>query len=485
MSNEIYVGAGTQVTLVPESDIYLGSGATESSKVVTHNNSGIKLVNGLYVGCRLKLEDTSNTIEYHTITANTDTTLTIEATTSLTGNLSATILQFGAPVPAAQISSKETLLSDNWLGLVNTFTPFTVDAEMKQLNLAVSGTRNFSHQFKGAETVSGGSLDISLNNGTWLYYALGTKTFSATQQLNSGNTAVTLALSQENGKVYYDDTNKTFHRYTDNLLNPETSTTDTNMKKMIENGDVEYTFSESNGDDLPSFALDVSYNKASNTDLVVDSTDGTDMYSRVFTGCQVNTFTMSFEESQELKCSMDLVSRRAFDSPVAYAPHRKIQGVGGTTTLFNYNANDNIPYMFSDGTITLFGQNYARVKSGTLTINNNITPQRFVGNTSREIMSAHVPGQRTYELSLSLLITDTKLWSELRQQDEYNDDNGTIKLRFEKDSNDYIEIELDDYIIQSLEVPFPDDKGPIEVSATISARKLTSCKYKGKWIIIG
>ena len=108
-----------------------------------------------------------------------------------------------------------------------------------------------------------------------------------------------------------------------------------------------------------------------------------------------------------------------------------------------------------------------------------------MGNTSREIMSAHVPGQRTYELSLSLLITDTKLWSELRQQDEYNDDTGTIKLRFEKDSNDYIEIELDDYIIQSLEVPFPDDKGPIEVSATISARKLTSCKYRGKWIIIG
>jgi hypothetical protein len=480
MSNEIYVGAGTQVTLVPESDIYLGASATESSRVITHNNTGIRLVNDLYVGCRLKLEDGSNNIEYHTITTNTDTTLTIEATTSLTGNLSATILQFGAPVPAAQISSKETLLSDNWLGLVNTFTPFTVDAEMKQLNLAVSGTRNFSHQFKGAETVSGGSLDISLNNGTWLYYALGTKTFSATQ--DGGRT---LAANADNGRVYYDDTNKTLHRRENDLLCPETSTADGSMLKLTSDSAITYTFSESNGDDLPSFALDVSYNKASNTDLVVDSTDGTDMYSRVFTGCQVNTFTMSFEESQELKCSLDLVSRRAFDSPTAYAPHRKIQGVGGTTTLFNYNANDNIPYMFSDGTITLFGQNYARVKSGTLTINNNITPQRFVGNTSREIMSAHIPGQRTYELSLSLLITDTKLWSELRQQDEYNDDNGTIKLRFEKDSNDYIEIELDDYIIQSLEVPFPDDKGPIEVSATISARKLTSCKYEGKWIIIG
>ena len=75
------------------------------------------------------------------------------------------------------------------------------------------------------------------------------------------------------------------------------------MLKLTSDSAITYTFSESNGDDLPSFALDVSYNKASNTDLVVDSTDGTDMYSRVFTGCQVNTFTMSFEESQELKCS--------------------------------------------------------------------------------------------------------------------------------------------------------------------------------------
>ena len=33
MSNEIYVGAGTQVTLVPESDIYLGSGARNLQSV--------------------------------------------------------------------------------------------------------------------------------------------------------------------------------------------------------------------------------------------------------------------------------------------------------------------------------------------------------------------------------------------------------------------------------------------------------------------
>ena len=205
------------------------------------------------------------------------------------------------------------------------------------------------------------------------------------------------------------------------------------------------------------------------------------MYSRVFTGCQVNTMTLNFEESQELKTTLDLVTRSAFDAPENYTPHRSLEGATG---LYNYDATTTTPYMYSDGSITLFGQTYARVKSGSLTINNNITPQRFIGNTNRQVMSAHIPAQRTYELSLTLLITDSKIWKELREQEEYDTDTGTIKLRFEKSASDFIEIELDDYIIQSVDVPFPSDKSAIEVTATISARTLSSCKYKGKWVIL-
>ena len=54
---------------------------------------------------------------------------------------------------------------------------------------------------------------------------------------------------------------------------------------------------------------------------------------------------------------------------------------------------DNYPFLFSDGSIKLFGQNVTRVKSGNLAIANNITPQRFIGNTNRQVMSAHIPAQ--------------------------------------------------------------------------------------------
>jgi hypothetical protein len=551
MSNEIFVGAGASATMIPEAEIYLGATGTRSGKILTFNDTTLKLVTNLYQGCTLKIVDTNanpDETEYYTVDNNNETTITVDRT--ITGNsstLSATMLGFGAPVPASKISTDSTLLSDNWLGLVNTITPPNVEVEMKQLNMAVGGGRNFDYQFKGAETVSGGSLDVSMNNGSWLYYALGKiKSITHTTHLDGGTifTAVTTNASTSLQDVS-DFTNVdigdgitgtgipaattisafnagsstitmsaaatatatgisiTLDSSVDSLVNETAENTYINGTKLVRTlggneyppvasqstyvkigtGTLAYTFEELDGDALPSFALEVSYNKATNTAKTVGQSDpNTDMFSRVFTGCQINTLTLNFEEGQEVKTSLDLVTRRAFDSPSSYAPHRKV----GATSLYNYSGtlSDNFPFMYSDGAITLFGQQYARVKSGSITINNNITQQRFIGNTSRQVMSAHIPAQRTYELSLTLLITDTTIWDELRKQDEYDATTGKIKISFTKDSGELLELELDDYIIQSTSIPFPDDKGPIEVELTASARTLSSAKYTGKWIIL-
>ena len=154
--------------------------------------------------------------------------------------------------------------------------------------------------------------------------------------------------------------------------------------------------------------------------------------------------------------------------------------------------------MFSDGHVELFGQTLARVKSGSLTITNNLTPQRFIGNYDRTITSTHIAGQRTYDVTLNMLITDRELWDNLRKPradtSTYSDDtdeisNSQIILKFDKSGttadSDYIEIKLDNYIVQSVDIPFPEDKGMIEASLTLSARTMTAgnCKYVGKWAI--
>jgi hypothetical protein len=189
-----------------------------------------------------------------------------------------------------------------------------------------------------------------------------------------------------------------------------------------------------------------------------------------------------------VQTNLDLVSRRAFDSPVDYVPKRNVRTA---TSLFNYSGtdDDNQPYLFSGGTIEIFGQTVARVKSGSFVVNNNIAPQRFIGNYSRQVTSAHIPGQRTYEVSMNLLVTDTDIWDNLRTQGENTTE--TLTLKFQKSANDVIQIQLDDYLVQSLDVPFPEDKGPIEYAMTVSARSLkegvsdtpTGTYYKGKWVI--
>ena len=54
-------------------------------------------------------------------------------------------------------------------------------------------------------------------------------------------------------------------------------------------------------------------------------------------------------------------------------------------------------------------KNYSNIKAELMkrAFYNNITPQRFIGQSSRQIMSAHIPAQRTYDINLSLLVTDT------------------------------------------------------------------------------
>lgn len=511
VSNEIFVGAGTSATLVPEMDMFFNAGtvgdASNLNKITIAEISLMQLLDNLYVGCRAKVESGSTTT-FTTVKSNdrTSFTFTDDVGLAAVNDADITLYAFGAPVIGPKSGEVPQLLSDNWLGLVNTFTPPNVEVEMKQLNLAVSGTRNFAHQFKGAETVSGGSMDISLNNGSWLYYALGNISgiseatpSTAVWDANSGdsnstcnhviNTTTGRLLRVINGNEY-PPINFTPSTEGEHLVHGSTSH---GFKEYLPNLTT-YTFGELNGDTLPSFALEVMYDKSGVTATTpVDNNNPNETrFARLFTGCQVNTLTLNFEEGQELKTSLDLVTRRAYDVETSgtndYIPRRS-QAVGIGTHLQNYSATiaDNYPFMYSDGAIKLFGQTLGRVKTGSLTINNNITQQRFVLNNNRQIMSAHIPAQRTYELSLTVLATDTKLWDELRQDGESSESSGASKqilLEFTKDGGEQISINLQDYVIQSVNVPFPDDKGPIEFEVTLSARTLGAASYKGKWAIM-
>lgn len=531
LENEVWVGAGAAVTFIPENNIFLGATCTHSGSTLTMINTNFAMVPDIYIGCTVKMTEGSDT-QFAIVKTNTETTLVLGEvinTDIASGSTIAWLLPFGAPSPGpkpATTATRETaLLADNWLGLVNTFSPPSIDVELAQLNLAVAGTRNFRLQFKKGETVSGASLETSMSHGAWLYYTLGriSTVDHATTQVNisscTANDIVTSGADKTDlYRVLAGDNSNALALY------PPTDMANGASYKLGSDN-ILYTFTESNGQDLPSFSLELTYEKegiiaseyyvGSNSRLADSVTDDsmhgsataagvfsdshTDIFCRVFTGCQVNSMTLNFEEGQEVTQSLDLVTRRAFDVPNGYHPKRGIR-TGASDDLANFqnylgtDATDKLPYMFSQGELTLFGSTVSKVKSGSLTIANNITPQRYIGNYNPEITSQHIPAQRTYEVSLTMLITDSDLWNDMRAKSGENLDAATkIELRFSKDGNfdyasdktaDYFIIELRDFITQSVDIPFPDDKGPLEINATFSARTLANCQYSGGWVIL-
>ena len=307
------------------------TGSGDLSSLTWTLSDDTRLVKDMYKGCLAKIES-YGTSSGSAAPSNTKNTLMIKSNTanSIVFNqvlgvadeyFTCTILSYGAPVYAhAKETAKVNLLADNWLGLVNTVTPPTVDVEMKQVNLALGGTRNFGHQFKGAETVGAASLDVSLNNGMWLYYALGDiDTMLASSLSTVGlNDSITSYFSRSFVSV----TDKSIRRAEKGIddvtkvLPPiSSSATSANWKLVNPANYFTYNFKEANSGDLPSFALEITAEKGNVLDAdYVHGSDEATLFSRIYTGCQVNSFTMSFEEGQEVKATVYAVSRKEHDS---------------------------------------------------------------------------------------------------------------------------------------------------------------------------
>ena len=129
-------------------------------------------------------------------------------------------------------------------------------------------------------------------------------------------------------------------------------------------------------------------------------------------------------------------------------------------------------------------QQFLKITNFTLTINNNLQDKRFIGIGNKSIKDG-IPAQRTYEIALTALVTDDKLFTELLNQDENNDTAQSIDLVFTKDSGESFTLAFDDYFTSANTWTVPEDKGPITVEATLMPRTLTNCSTTTHWILQG
>ena len=274
---------------------------------------------------------------------------------------------------------------------------------------------------------------------------------------------------------------------------------------------ITYTFSERNDNILPTFALELTQEKGSNLQsipMVDRNTYNETVYSQIYPGCMVNSMTISANENEEIKSTLSLNVKRVFETPDGYVS-KGYDAINNITSepkrLFNFGQltgddadvteqNHSLvePFYFSDGTISLFGTDFMRVSSMSLTINNSITDKRYIGQYSKQIKMA-VPAQRTYELTMNAQVTDRRLFDELRRQSPHrfalaaaetdSTKHALIQLLFTKNNGERIKLQFDDYMITTNSWPVPDDKGVIAVDFTIMPLKIGVVDAVSAWVM--
>ena len=545
INTDIFLGSGASLTMIPELDlkVILNNSGSTTTKLVADAlwTDNVRMVENLYVGCVVDLYDASTSTttihSTHVITANDTTSFTISPAHDLTVQDATdfiVIRGYGAPAPTTLTGSIARLSADNWLGVLESSTFPNLEVEMKQLNLSLGNSRNFSHQYKGIETASGGNLNIVANQGTWLYYALGkctkiTATFTGSTStdpadirtahtnnvhyLDIGETATAKAFSDDitgftnTGPIFY-RTAKDSTFMIPPVANQDTAThmalltlPEYNASGVLTNP-IKYTFAEANGEELPSFGLEQNMSKleASNAYRTGDTSLATESHNfvRIARGNRVNTLTMTANENEEVKMTLDLNSRAVHKLKTGEAYEGRA-GVSDNADLFNFGSGSNTlaatgeeslePFFFSSGSFSIFGQQFLKITNMTLTINNNLQDKRFIGVGNKSVKTA-IPAQRTYELSFTAMITDNKLFEELLDQTEVPSSESLITLQFDKNApdgtlNEQILLKFQDYYLSTANITIPDDKGPITIEGTVMPRNLNTCEVRTHWILQG
>ena len=544
-NTDIFLGSGASITFIPENDLFIGVGLKDGGGALDGSaqsviqvdatfDGQIELIANLYKGCILERYNTSDEFQSsHRITANDANSFTITPTAAAAATDYFVVKSYGAPVPAPPSDDGSTalrLLSDQWLGILESATFPSTEVEMKQVNLSLGGSRNYTYQYKGITSFSGGNLGLVANHGAFLYYFLG-KCTTVTCSTDALATALSTDTHRQTLAHASDDNNAFLIRSMNESTAEVAAGDDAVIGGIVETGpifrrtigrkicppippyeatdaqldfyhkldrptgsttlakEITYTFKEQEGDLLPSFSLEQNLSKLTGTNQyrTNNAASAEDLnFSKIARGCRVNTLTMTANENEEVKMTLDLNTRHVhtFAQGDLYDARR---GVTDETTFINYESSTNAaetrePFFFSDGTFKVLGSTFLKINSLTLTMNNNLQDRRFLGVGSKDVQEA-IPAQRTYEISFTGHVTDDALYTALLNDSE--DTTQTIELIFTKSNGENITLKFDDYFISANNFPIPDDKGPLVVEATVLPRTLNTCTVKTHWVLQG
>jgi hypothetical protein len=402
---------------------------------------------------------------------------------------------------ATESSNNPRLLSDNWLGLASAITVPSTSVEPKQINVGLGGTRNFTYQFKGAETTSEFNMTAFANSFPWLYYTLGSMSSIAGSD-ETGSVTPTddgFTVGSVTGFVRRDNQ---LHRVISGEVCPPLNGTGnvTQLDDAIDH--ITYTIAEKESSDLPSFAIEYTLKKPGFESTVATDADKEDVYTKIYPGCTVNNLQLTAAAGQELECTVSAMPKNTFIAPTNYDTFNNKTDVASFVNFGTRAGEDTSapvtmeehmrPFFFSDGTIELFGQEFLKIENMTLTIDNGLQQKRFIGNYDKRSQE-NFAGQRTYNLTFSALVTDATIFDHFRREHAFSlqgVNDADIKLEFTKDltgseNQETLSLHFQDYHVTQADFPLTNDNGPMVVNWTIVPLSLKKCELKTYWAIQG
>mgnify|MGYP003108967349 FL=1 len=263
-------------------------------------------------------------------------------------------------------------------------------------------------------------------------------------------------------------------------------------------------------DTIPSFCMEHSvrtrdigsFNATGESTTAPGSTGDSKQLTRIFRGCKVVEWELSSTVDAELKyrCVFDALSTytdtgrlESSNKGDRYTAHRMFQNTADTKKnrkVAGIPKNGEKPFMFYNGTISMFDQNMTYISAFELrgktgvelfhTIQSNPVAESVDSSTSLSLKQVPYGGTRNpsviregreeFEMEVTLALEDATLIHEIRTHIQrggtVGSTGGTIMLNFTKQvssggsgESPNLRIVIDDYLITALPVPVPDDKG--------------------------
>jgi hypothetical protein len=374
-------------------------------------------------------------------TAGTDSTeirKIVSFVTNDTITLNAPVGYYHAASPAEVVQTVDTTTSAGTmtgLALVSTadhhmrFTPGawesidvpdpTMEIEPRYF-LGAESKRAFYTAYKGQQSFSGTLSNFELLNGYPLRFPLGTVSTAGTDKGSGGGSDVNGAVYA--GQYEFDVTDGTSYDVGDYIAVGKTLATCEVRKivsKSTHNIHVDYPFLFDHADEevcdevqapythtiveaveLPGVSWQVKNRDSSET--------ATNDWIRRYFGGKIGQATLTAEEGGTLRMSWE-------SAPFLDMNHN--QYISGSTGVNKFDASNlaatvefptSEPYYFSQGSITLFGVEFARITNFTININNNLEPRYFIRNDGSERTPSQIfEGRREYSMTATVVLPDS------------------------------------------------------------------------------